>query len=44
LAAAIHNRFGLERRACECYAISKREFESPAGQQGKAPGGNEVIV
>jgi len=27
------NRFGLERRACECYAISKREFDRLLGSK-----------
>jgi len=29
----IRNRRGLERRACECYAISKREFDRLLGSK-----------
>jgi Mn-dependent DtxR family transcriptional regulator len=28
---AILNRSGLERRACECYSVSKREFDRLLG-------------
>jgi len=34
-AVAIHNRPGLERRACECYAISKWEFDRLLGSKAR---------
>jgi CRP-like cAMP-binding protein len=34
----IRNRRGLERRACECYGISKREFDRLLGSKAKRAG------